>query len=97
MSLTVDDKQAALNFVKDFAVNWPQGFGAHSDLLYRLGVTDSLAPRAMSVKATLFLVGPDRRILWCDGQMRHRHRSPAETRTALEEAIESALANDSSA
>jgi len=44
------------------------------------------------VQPTLYLIGPDGRVLWSDGRARMAHQDPAGLLQRLEEAIERELA-----
>lgn len=97
VSLTDVRRSGAEEFVEQFGVEWPCGYGATVEELARFGAYS--AERATStynphqeISPTLYLIGPDGRVLWHDGQARPRHQeAPADVVRDVEAAIEREL------
>ena len=89
VSLTDVPRDAAEQFARAFSVPWPCGYGAPPGALAHWGACGANT----AVTPTLYLVGPDGCVLWCDGRARMQHGlNPAVREADLEEAIERALA-----
>jgi peroxiredoxin len=97
VGLTADPLGVATSFVEQNAIGWPCGYGAALEDIARWGVYNpsrfsGTYDPGYEVSPTLFLIGPDGRILWCDGQARPRHSAgEAELLRGLGDAIEAAL------
>ena len=107
VSLSSNPRKAVQDFVTEFDVPWPNGFGASPAAVARFGAysTDRmfadyhpLTPDfhdGHELNPTLFLIGPDGRVLWNDAQARPRHTKDAAGVVAdLNAAIRRALAGD---
>jgi hypothetical protein len=85
-------------FAKQFDVEWPCGYGATLAALARFGAYSTSRQSAsynpgQEVSPTLYLIGPDGRVLWHDEQVLPRHAATAADRLRrLEAAIQKALA-----
>jgi hypothetical protein len=98
VSLTDVGRERGAAFVERFEVPWPCGYGAGLGALARFGAysTDRMSGGynpGQEVSPTLYLIGPDGRVVWHDGQARPRHRAaPAEVIREVRAAIEAELA-----
>ena len=100
VSLTTDVRSGVESFVDQFAIPWPNGYGAPLETIARFGaysterMSDYFNP-GYELSPTLYLIGPDGRIVWHDGQARPLHTlEPAELVEELDAAIARALATD---
>jgi hypothetical protein len=97
VSLTDVPREGVAFFAQQFAVPWPCGYGASHGSIARFGAYSSTrwSPAyhpGHEVSPTLYLLGPDGRVLWNDGQARPRHLTrPQALVRELELAIERAL------
>jgi len=96
VSLTAEPRERAEAFAKAAPVPWPCGYGLSAEQVARWGAASRAAARAAGagygLRPTLYLLGPDGRVLWCDGQSRPRHHGDAaEQLRRLDEAITHAL------
>jgi hypothetical protein len=97
VSLTADLADHARSFVDQFAIPWPCGYGVALKEIARWGVYSQAGMFSnyqpdFAVKPTLFLLSSERRVLWCDGQMRPRHiKDTQELLRQLDNAINAAL------
>jgi hypothetical protein len=96
--LTDCDRGVAEAFVEQFGVPWPCGYGAPLEALARFGaystrrMSSTYSPN-QEVSPTLYLIGPDGRVVWHDDQARPRHRvTPEAVVRQAEAAIEAELA-----
>jgi thiol-disulfide isomerase/thioredoxin len=94
VSLTSMPRQSAESFVSEFSLPWPNGYGAPPATIAALGVTSGMPKAEYLIAPTLYLVDRDNRVVWSDNQGRFRHTEATEWGKQLDEAIESALAND---
>ena len=79
-------------FVKQFSIPWPCGYGVTNETIARFGAfNNAQGPPGYEVRPTLYVMGPNRRILWSDGQARFLHKEPVLSLQALEKEIEKAL------
>jgi hypothetical protein len=79
VGLTAADRADAERFLADTEISWPNGYGAKPTL-------DALGSRV----PTIYVVGPDRRIVWTDQRARYLHRVGhlgRELRKAIEDAL----------
>jgi hypothetical protein len=89
VSVTDGPRDGAEQFARTFSVPWPCGYGAAPAALAHWGACEGNT----AVSPTLYLVGPDGCVLWCDGRARMHHGlNPAVRDRDLEMAIERALA-----
>ena len=79
MGLTAAGKDSAESFISEFAIPWPNGYGAAE-------TTESL----VQDWPTIVVVGADGRIVWNDGSARFHHMDRG-LQEGLEAAIERAL------
>jgi hypothetical protein len=97
VSLTADPLSVATNFAEQNSIGWPCGYGVALEDIARWGAYEPYRfsrtyNPGYEVTPTLFLLGRDGRILWCDGQVRPRHtEDAAELLQRLDDAIEAAL------
>ncbi len=99
VSLTDAPRDSAEQFARIFSIPWPCGYEAPREAVARWGaydasrsLPDSYSGRELS--PTLYLLGPDGRVLWCDSRGRMQHGvDPAIREGKLEAAIERALAS----
>lgn len=72
---------------------WPCGFGVTKQSIALFGALNpGLKIAGYDVSPTLYLMGPDYRILWSDSRARMGHIAPGPIMHELETAIEKALA-----
>ena len=97
MSLTAEPVATATGFVEHCHIGWSCGYGVALEDIAQWGaystarMSRSFNP-GYEVSPTLFLIGPDQQVLWCDGQVRPRHAEHAEDLIhRLDDAIETAL------
>lgn len=95
VSLTSMPRDMVEAFVKEFALPWPNGYGAHPATVAALGVTSGMMMAEYQIAPTVYLVGPDGRVRWCDSQGRVRHTAPQEWGKQLDDAIDAALETSS--
>jgi hypothetical protein len=99
VSLTVGARQQAEMFVNSFLLPWPCGYGATLLFMGRIGAYNRPGRSrnhtpGYVVIPTLYLIGPDGRVLWNDGQARPQHTKEGEVLVReLDDAIERALAD----
>jgi thiol-disulfide isomerase/thioredoxin len=94
VSVTNMDRNSVARFVDEFALPWPNGYGATAETITALGAGSGMSMPGYGVAPTLYLVGPDGRVVWSDGQARYAHVESAKWRRDVELAIEAALAQD---
>jgi len=83
----------AKTMVEQFKLPWPCGFGVTRQSIALFGALNrSQRIRGYDVSPTLYLLGPDFRILWSDGRARMAHLDLGPLMHDLETAIEMALA-----
>jgi thiol-disulfide isomerase/thioredoxin len=91
-SVTSMPRSSAEEFVEQFAVRWPCGYGMTSHALARFGALNrDLGMPGYEVKLTLYLLAADGRVLWCDGNARMRHQDPGPLIKQLDARIAQAL------
>lgn len=102
ISLTNERRGTAERFVNDVSVPWPCGYGASLQFLAGLGtystkrMSVSYLP-SYAINPTVYLIGPDGRVLWNDAQARPLHtKEPMAQVRDIDAAIERALADVSS-
>jgi thiol-disulfide isomerase/thioredoxin len=88
VSLTNMPKEAAERFDKEFGVTWPSGYGAAAETFAAYGAGNA---GLYVVAPTFYLLGPDGKVIWCDGRSRYRHKEPAETIAELDARIAKVL------
>lgn len=97
VSLTNVDRDGVDVFAEQFGIPWPCGYGATLRYLSRLGAYRPDLP-VYEVSPTLYLIGPDGKVLWHDDQARPRHLKDSKTLTRdLTAEIERILASDAGA
>src|SRR5262249_9483922 len=93
VSLTNMPRANVEQCVEQFDVPWPCAYGATSQTIARLGAYNhGMTTPGYEVKLTLYVVGTDNRVLWCDGHGRLAHVDRGPQLKQLEEQIERALA-----
>jgi thiol-disulfide isomerase/thioredoxin len=92
VSLTNMPRDTVEAFIKEHKVPWPNAYGVGMATIAAMGATNAMPTPGYEVAPTLYLVGPDGRIRWCDRQGRYRHTEPKKWAGEVEEAIEAALA-----
>lgn len=83
---------AVQDFVNEFSVSWPSGYGAPAETVAALGVSSGLPTPGYEITPTVYLVGPDGRVRWSDQRGRYRHVQRDTWERNLDEAIRAALA-----
>jgi hypothetical protein len=92
VSLTSTSRDSVQRFVDNFSVPWPSGYGASSQFLADLGAFKRDTPLpGYEVTPTIYVLGPDGRIAWCDRNARLRHEDQGPMLRELEMAITQAL------
>lgn len=100
VSVTDMPRPRVEEFVTGFGVHWPCGYGATLAALAQFGAFEAKPRRrpadappesSSAVSPTVFLIAPDGRVVWNDGQNRLRHQDPNEWSADLEAAIEQHL------
>ncbi len=92
VSLAGESREAVELFAEHFSVPWPCGYGATPQILSRFGA--HTGQKQYGVWPTLYLIGPDGRVVWSDGGARPSHRiDPNNLAHELDEHIEHALDN----
>jgi thiol-disulfide isomerase/thioredoxin len=97
VSLTNMDRNSVIRYVEELAIMWPNGYAASGETLAALGAGTGMSMPGYGVAPTLYLVGPDGKIVWSDGQGRYAHVESAKWRREIEQAIEAALAKEPAA
>lgn len=93
VAVTTHEREDVETYAKKFGITWPSGYGAGPGLVHSLGAGSGMTgPADYEIAPTLYLVGPDGRVRWVDGQGRLRHVDPEKWEKALDEAIEANLA-----
>jgi hypothetical protein len=92
VSMTSMSKQMAEEFVKEFSIPWPNGYSLTSEELVLLGVKSGVSMPGYELVPSVYVVGTDGRVRWCDNQGRFRHKEPTIWAKELEQAVELALA-----
>jgi thiol-disulfide isomerase/thioredoxin len=95
VSLTNMHRNPVARFVEEFGLVWPNGYGATPETIAALGAGSGLGMPGYGVAPTLYLVGPDGKIVWSDEQARFHHAESAQWRRDVERAIDTALTKDS--
>ena len=93
VSLTNMEEGSVKWFVDEFSIPWPCGHGSALRTIANLGAysPDRTVP-GYEVSPTLYLVGKDGRIRWCDRKARLRHVASEPQMKDLESALEHELA-----
>jgi hypothetical protein len=97
VSLTNMPRAAAERFRNEFDVPWPCGYGASDRVIASFGAYSNARMSSgynpgYELSPTLYLIGPDGRVLWNDRQARMSHTGKeAGVGRALEAAIEREL------
>lgn len=98
ISLTDRPREAAEGFVQQFTVPWPNGYEASQTIAdfgamrrARAGTGPQTGASPYEVHPTVYLIGRDGLIRWCDGRGRERHQEPEAWLRGLEAALEEAL------
>lgn len=97
VSLTNMGQESVAGFVGQFAVPWPNGYGAEPEAIRALGAGTGNPMPAYGVAPTVYLVGPDGRVRWTDRRGRYRHTETAAWGRELQAAIEAGLAGPADA
>jgi thiol-disulfide isomerase/thioredoxin len=94
VSLTNMHRTSVAQFVEDFGLAWPNGYGATPETIVALGAGSGMGMPGYGVAPTLYLVGPDGKVVWSDEQARYHHTESAKWRQDVERAIDAALARE---
>lgn len=80
-------------FVEQHAVPWPCGYGAR-ETIGRFGALNRTSKiPGYETMPTLFLIGADGTVCWCDGHARTSHGEPSVQLRNLDDQIARALAD----
>src|SRR5262245_18610870 len=82
VSLTDVSRRGVEAFVEQHSIPWPCGYQSRLEDIAKFGAytTERITPAfnpGTEVSPTLYLIGPDGRVLWNDGQARPRHLKDA--------------------
>ena len=94
VSVTDMHPEANDRYVRGFGIPWPAGHGLPVDTVVRLGAVNAgMAAHTPGylVAPTVYLVGPDGKVLWSDGRGRWRHEKPDALARRIKEALDEAL------
>ena len=69
---------------------WISGYAAGDSLTDYQSLFDDLV-NGVAVHPTIYLIGPDGKVVWCDNGMRENHAEPAEVESKLRAALEAAI------
>jgi hypothetical protein len=94
VSLTNQPKEVADGFDKEFGVTWPNGYGAAAETFAAYGARTTGGVAMYVVAPTFYLLGPDGKVVWCDGRSRYRHTDPAGPLAELDARIAKLLAGE---
>ncbi len=84
VSLTNVDREGVEDFVEQYDIPWPCGYGSPLEAIARFGaysrdrMTENYNP-GYEVSPTFYIFSADHRVLWHDGQARPRHLKDSET------------------
>lgn len=93
VSLTASDQGVAESFVSRQSVPWPNGYGVRAETVAALGAgSGMMGPPDYEAAPTIYLVGPDARVVWSDGRSRTKSQDPDAWGRTLDDAIARALA-----
>lgn len=80
---------------RNTGITWPIGFGLPVESLAPFGALDAaMALPGYELKPLLVVVDRGGKVLWTDGNARHKHQSPAETVGQLDQALSDALGSE---
>lgn len=91
VSLTASPREVAEEFVQTLHIPWPCMYAAPQDTLLGLGAL-ARGEEYSAVFPTLYVVGADGKVTWCDDQARYHHEEGAVIALQLRSALEAALA-----
>jgi thiol-disulfide isomerase/thioredoxin len=91
VSVTSMGREAVEAFVGQFSIPWSSGYGMADPMILALGAKNAMPTPGYEVAPTLYLVGRDGRIHWCDSQGRFRHVESPVWIEQLDKAIAAAL------
>lgn len=99
VSVTNMPREGVQQFVDTFEIPWPCAYEATSETFAKYGAFNwKNKLKGYEVNPTFYLVGPDSRVLWNDGQERLKHLQRFEfMMPRIEEQLERALANSAPA
>lgn len=92
VSVTDSPRGSAEGYVRGRPAPWAAGYGAPPETVSAIGAASGNPQRGYAVAPVVYLVGPDGRVVWTDGQGRFRHVEAAEWERQLDAAIEKHLA-----
>ena len=69
---------------------WVSGYAAADSLTDYQSLFNDLV-NGVAVHPTIYVIGPDGKVVWCDNGMRENHAEPAEVESRLRAALEAAL------
>jgi hypothetical protein len=90
VSITPDAKETAQFFVKHFQVPWLCVYAAPDETFKALGAFQRYG-KDRTIPPTLYVIGRDGRVAWCDQRARYQHADVNTSLWRLEEAIDEAL------
>lgn len=94
MGLTNMQQAPTEGYVRKHSIPWANGYGLNSSMIGALQARSGMpGPPDYELAPTLYIVGPDRRIRWVDGQGRFRHVEPTTWARQVDEAIEATLSS----
>jgi thiol-disulfide isomerase/thioredoxin len=92
VSLSDDKQSTTTEFAKRFKIKWATAYGVPKDEIKTLGTLRPDSPGAEPhIAPTLYVVGPDGRVLWSDGAGRFHHKDSAQSLSELASVLDHAL------
>jgi thiol-disulfide isomerase/thioredoxin len=92
VSLTDVDRKTVVRMTQAHSVPWACGYAITPEHIAALGAgSGTVGPPGYEIDPTLYVVGPDGRVRWCDGRVRSQRFDPQEWERAVDAAIAKAL------
>jgi thiol-disulfide isomerase/thioredoxin len=91
ISLTDVSREAAEQLIARFSIAWPSGYGSPDGTINAYGALRLEARPGREINPIVYLIGPDGRILWSDGNARPKHENFGAACGKLDQEIEAAL------